>query len=186
MPQEKKHRGRREAKKRKRDEAEPWSASKRQDFDEDVEIIVDDGQTRDFQQALDEPTYAAQDLAFYGLLDEQEQEYFKSADSVIELNQFNDRGEKGLFLANVFKEADGKELKIANSQSCSRIMERLILLSTPAQLKAIFQKFDGQCVLQHGKSLMNSTDCRQLPKSHTAPLCIPLLRSFVPQSGSHH
>ena len=148
MPQEKKHRGRREAKKRKRDEAESWSDSKRQNLDEDVEIIVDDDHPKEFHQSLDQPDYVAQDLPFYGLLDEQEQEYFKSADSVIELNQFNDSEERGLFLSNVFKEADGKELKIANSQSCSRIMERLILLSTPAQLKAIFQKFSGQCVPQ--------------------------------------
>jgi nucleolar protein 9 len=44
----------------------------------------------------------------------------------------------------VYKEADGKELKIANSQSCSRLMERLILLSTPIQLKGLFKKFSSQ------------------------------------------
>lgn len=146
MPQEKKQRGRREAKKRKLDETVLGSESNRQNLDEDVEIIVDDDHPKRIHQALDRRDYTAQDLPFYGLLDEQEQEYFKSADSVIELNQFNDSEERDLFLSNVFKEADGKELKIANSQSCSRIMERLILLSTPAQLKAIFQKFNGQCV----------------------------------------
>ncbi|KAL8950960.1 MAG: hypothetical protein Q9183_007491, partial [Haloplaca sp. 2 TL-2023] len=82
-------------------------------------------------------------MPFYGLLDEEEQEYFKRADTMLELNQFGDVEERALFLANVYKEASGKELKIANSQSCSRLMERLILLSTPEQLKTLLHKFSG-------------------------------------------
>ena len=53
---------------------------------------------------------------FYGLLDEEEQEYFKRADDVLELNQFEGPEERNVFLANVYREADGKELKLANSQ----------------------------------------------------------------------
>lgn len=153
MPREHKKRGRREDRKRKREEEERVedkehaAPSKRQRpgcAEKDVEFVVagDDG------SALpDEYTeYAARpgDLPFYGLLDEEEQEYFKRADSMLELNQFADAEERKLFLANVYKEADGKELKIASSQSCSRLMERLILLSTPSQLKNLFQKFNGQ------------------------------------------
>jgi nucleolar protein 9 len=52
--------------------------------------------------------------------------------------------EKALFIQNLYKEAAGKELKIAHSQGCSRLLERLILLSTPAQLKALFQSFSGK------------------------------------------
>lgn len=81
---------------------------------------------------------------FYGLLDEQEQEYFRRADDMLEANQFANPEEKSLFLANVYKEAEGKELKMACSQSCSRLLERLVLLSTPEQLKKLFQKFNGQ------------------------------------------
>ncbi|KAL8680990.1 MAG: hypothetical protein Q9224_006896, partial [Gallowayella concinna] len=62
---------------------------------------------------------------------------------MLELNQFDNAQERDLFLANVYKEAHGKELKIANSQSCSRLMERLILMSTPDQLKALFERFKG-------------------------------------------
>ena len=52
----------------------------------------------------------------------------------------------GRFAAGMkaFHPRSGKELKLANSQSCSRLMERLILLSTPNQLKDLFQKFSGQ------------------------------------------
>ncbi len=80
------------------------------------------------------------------MLDDEEQEYFKRADSMLELNQFANQEERELFLANVYKEANGKELKIANSQSCSRLLERLIVMSKPVQMKALFQRFSGQYV----------------------------------------
>ena len=146
MPKEHRKRGRREERKRKREEEEDQAAaSKRRKSEdaEDVEIIVDDDGARP-QEGYAEHASRPGDLPFYGLLGEDEQEYFKRADSMLELNQFADPEERNLFLANVYKEASGKELKIANSQSCSRLMERLILLSTPDQLKRLFQKFSGQ------------------------------------------
>ena len=147
MPKEHRKRGRREEKKRKRDEngyEEPAKRPKSQEAEEvegAIENMVENG-------AVYEEPYASTlglgNLPYYGILDEEEQEYFKRADSMLELNQFADPEERNLFLANVYKEANGKELKIANSQSCSRLMERLISLSTPNQLKALFQKFSGQ------------------------------------------
>ena len=147
MPKEHRKRGRREEKKRKREDEEQEdtrTSSKRQksgEPDDELKIYEGIGQT-------DESPFTSGpgELQFYGLLDEDEQEYFKRADSMLEVNQFADSEERDLFLANVYKEANGKELKIANSQSCSRLMERLILLSTPSQLKNLFQKFSGQCV----------------------------------------
>lgn len=144
MPREQQKRGRREEKKRKREQENDGSLSKRRKSEDDIdaEIIVDNDQQIDGADYV--PIVGPGEIPFYGLLDEEEQEYFKRADSMLELNQFNDDEERGLFLANVYKEANGKELKIANSQSCSRLMERLILMSTPDQLKALFQKFSGQ------------------------------------------
>ena len=149
MPKENRKRGRREQRKRKRaeEEEEEAAASKRQKSDyaeEDVEIIVDGHDEAGPEEDYQDHTTQIGDLPFYGLLGEDEQEYFKKADSMLEFNQFADPEERNLFLANVYKEANGKELKIANSQSCSRLMERLILLSTPDQLKNLFQKFSGQ------------------------------------------
>lgn len=83
---------------------------------------------------------------FYGLLDDHEQEYFKKADEMVEVNQFGNTDERSIFIANVHKEASGKELKLACSQGTSRLMERLIILSTAAQLKVVFQRFQGEYV----------------------------------------
>lgn len=162
MPKEHKKRGRREEKKRKRENEDgeediPSKRRRSQEAEGAVDLTV---KGDDFGHELGYIPIAVQDgteigeehmshtglgdLPFYGLLDEDEQEYFKRADSMLEFNQFADVEERNLFLASVYREANGKELKIANSQSCSRLMERLIILSTPDQLKALFQKFSGQ------------------------------------------
>ena len=85
------------------------------------------------------------------MLDDDEQEYFKRADELLELNQFPSEEERDFFLQNVYREAVGKELKLASSQSLSRLMERLILLSTARQKKHIFTAFAGHfmSLVQH-------------------------------------
>lgn len=91
------------------------------------------------------------DRPFYGLLDDEEQEYFRRSDDLLLSNDFPDEEQRSLFLANVFREAENKELKIACSQSCSRLMERLILLCSVEQKKLLFRKFSGNFLnlIQH-------------------------------------
>jgi nucleolar protein 9 len=163
MPTENRKRGRREEKKRKREQQDADKDAKRHKREEQVDTVLqqyDDAQPSPDQTAapyqdgaMDVDVHVDADvdgvtrpgaMPFYGMLDEDEQEYFKKADEMLELNQFADPEERAMFLANIWKEADGKELKIANSQSCSRLMERLILLSTADQLKRLFQKFSSQ------------------------------------------
>ncbi|KAL3461267.1 hypothetical protein BJX64DRAFT_277931 [Aspergillus heterothallicus] len=105
-------------------------------------IPLDDGQEE--QAARDE-------LPFYGLLDAEEQEYFSRANEMLELNQFQDPEERRLFVDSVFREARGKELKIACSQSCSRLMEKLISVSDINQIRRLFNKFIGHflTLVQH-------------------------------------
>lgn len=140
MPKEHKRRGRREEKEKRKyeedeqQEEEPSSQRLKQRH-EPFDTIED---------AIDADTAGPPDIPFYGLLDEDEQEYFKRADSMLELNQFANEEEKTLFLTSIYQEAKGKELKIVNSQSCSRLMERLIMMSTTTQLKSLFQTLSGQ------------------------------------------
>ena len=154
MPREHKtKRGRREEKKeekklkRKRERADDnTSRQKKQKSQEDpaedtdVEIT---GLDNDYIPLIDEEEAGATERPFYGMLEDEEQEYFRHADELLELNDFPSEEERSLFLENVYREADGKELKIACSQSCSRLMERLILLSSADQKKKLFEKFAG-------------------------------------------
>lgn len=157
MPKENKKRGRRmEGNKRKHEEEAGEDQSLAQDIKR--QKSTDDGQN-ELENGQDyvplpeegagdamEGTYPTLDTPFFGMLDEEEQEYFKHADEMLEMNSFEDAEQRQLFLANVWREAEGKELKIANSQSCSRLMERLIQLSTPSQLKGLFKRFYGKYV----------------------------------------
>ena len=150
MPKENKHsRGRRDEKKlkRKRDngEDEDTAGQKRQKSQEPTEDVAFTG-LDNAEGGIEggvvegEP---AEDRPYYGMLEDEEQEYFRRADQLLELNDFPSDEDRSLFLANVYREAEGKELKIACSQSCSRLMERLILLSTTEQKKKLFEKFNG-------------------------------------------
>ncbi|KAI1162006.1 pumilio-family RNA binding repeat domain-containing protein [Nemania serpens] len=80
---------------------------------------------------------------FFGMLSDPEQEYFRSVDEQLDIDNFPSQEERQLFLASVFAEAQGKELKLACSQSCSRLMERLILMSNTRQKKKLFEQFGG-------------------------------------------
>lgn len=88
---------------------------------------------------------------FFGMLADDEQEYFRHADEMLEINQFPSPEDRQLFVDSVHREAQGKELKLASSQSCSRLMERLIQISTTAQKKRLFEAFAGHflSLVQH-------------------------------------
>lgn len=83
---------------------------------------------------------------FFGMLTDEEQEFFRSADEQIEKGDFESDEDREYMMEALFKQAEGKELKLASSQSCSRLMERLILLSNTRQKKKLFEAFAGHFV----------------------------------------
>jgi nucleolar protein 9 len=148
MPREKQKRGRRaQEKEKKKDEGK----RKREDVIEEPvskrQKPTPPPETEDFIpfNPYDEDVQEAgnNDTPFYGLLDSEEQEYFSRANEVLELNQFQDAEERSVFIESVYEEAKGKELKIACSQSCSRLLEKLIALSNTHQIRRLFNKFLG-------------------------------------------
>ncbi|BDD57012.1 Nucleolar protein 9 [Monascus purpureus] len=180
MPREKQKRGRRaedkakkEEAKRKRDEGTEAPAAKRQkystdetnDFNENADYIPLDAGEGDINDNRNEQST---DTPFYGLLDTEEQEYFSRANELLELNQFGDVEERRLFVDSVYKEASGKELKIACSQSCSRLMEKLISMSNVHQIRRLFDKFIGHFLhlVQH----RFASHCCETLFIHAAPL----------------
>lgn len=168
MPREHKKRGRRGegSKKRKleeQDDAETnlqiepttdgGSTNKRLKASDEAVVDGEDGEERSYLPVPDESMEAAYpnppasgpgETPFFGLLDDSEQEYFSRANEMLEANAFAEPGERDLFVENVWKEARGKELKIACSQSCSRLMERLIGLSDMGQVKDLWRGLAGK------------------------------------------
>jgi nucleolar protein 9 len=141
MPKENKKRGRREEQKKRKRDVDDESSAKRHKK-EDVQQFQEEQPVQNGANG----EYPQQAQSFYGMLDEEEQEYFKKADEMLELDQFESAEDRSVFLGSVWREAEEKELKLANDPSASRLLERLILLSTPEQLKGLFQKFSGQYV----------------------------------------
>ncbi|KAI0517786.1 pumilio-family RNA binding repeat domain-containing protein [Xylaria bambusicola] len=132
-------------KKRQQDEVAPdesTQTAKRRRRNED-ETTGD--RAPEFQDGYEQSQTAAgllpTEREFFGMLSDQEQEYFRSVDEQLDIDNFPSQEERQLFLASVFAEAQGKELKLACSQSCSRLMERLILMSNTRQKKILFEQF---------------------------------------------
>jgi len=149
MPQEQKKRGRRMKRKYPADDEEEsefqgnGNTKRRKSIDLAANYDAAPAPTELQDDPLD-AAYPHKQYAFFGALGDEEQEYFKRADEMLELNSFADSSERDLFLTNVYREAAGKELKIAQSQSCSRLMERLVQNSSGPQLKQLFQAFSGK------------------------------------------
>lgn len=97
--------------------------------------------------------------AFFGLLDREELEYFKTAESTLTANALLP-DERGPFVDNVFAEARGKELKLVTNQVCSKLVERLIATASDEQLVSLLNAF----------------------KPHFYPLCIQKFASHCVQS----
>ncbi|KAI5953405.1 NOP9 [Candida jiufengensis] len=83
---------------------------------------------------------------FFGLVDSSEIDYFKQAESTLNINSFENDEERDGFINSVIEEAQGKELKLVTNQICSKLMERLVLFASTKQLKQIFKNFSGHFV----------------------------------------
>lgn len=139
MPREHKKRGRRAALERIQDESEDEGTrpAEIKHFKAGSEGPSGMDSTHLDDQGWLEPT-------FFGLLSEQEQQYFREVDALIEADQFENVEGKNAFLTNVHKELEGKELKVASSQSCSRLLEKLIIRSNLEQTMKLLGKFNDQ------------------------------------------
>ncbi|SCU94004.1 LAFA_0F19328g1_1 [Lachancea sp. 'fantastica'] len=103
-------------------------------------------QTSDYSSSRtqqDDSINGNQPNTFFGVLATEELEYFKQAESTLTVDTFETPEEKVQFISSVIEETKGKELKLATSQICSKLMERLILAGTNQQLKGIFKSFSG-------------------------------------------
>ncbi|CDK30031.1 unnamed protein product [Kuraishia capsulata CBS 1993] len=99
----------------------------------------------------EQPT-AVSNTPFFGLVDSTELEYFKSAESTLSADSFENEEEKLQFITGVYEEAKGKELKLVTNQICSKLVERLILHGSYVQIKQLYTAFSGHFVpLSHQK-----------------------------------
>ena len=105
---------------------------------EDLPIGVIDG-----NEDLPHAPRPGQQPDFYGFLTQEEQDYYGNVIAKLDANDFTSQEDRSLFIDAVHRESQGKELKIASSQSSSRHLERILSESTRAQIKGLFSKLLG-------------------------------------------
>lgn len=103
----------------------------------------DDNEIENDEQEEAESIETAPQNTFFGLVDRQELEYFKQAESTMAVDGFGSPEERQGFINGVFEEIKGKELKLVTNQICSKLIERLILIADDDQLRAVFNSFSG-------------------------------------------
>jgi hypothetical protein len=125
MPRERKQRGHRHAEKRKVEREE-----------EEQKYI--ESQERDVL-FYDRPKNP------FGLLTREDEKFFFEVYDEFKKNQWDDADAKEAFVANVFAEMKGKELKVATSQ-VGRFFEMLLAQSPRSELQRIMEIFQGHTV----------------------------------------
>ncbi|KIW89497.1 uncharacterized protein Z519_09653 [Cladophialophora bantiana CBS 173.52] len=147
MPREGKKRGRRQQEKEGKRSAKRLKIGHARDEEIPSEVVVEGDAGDDFigfdvqrPPGIQEPTEEPQ---FHGLLTPDEQEYYANVNAKIVANDFDSPEDRAIFIEAVHRETEGKEMKVASSQSCSRYLEKIIMLSTPEQMRHLFSKFLG-------------------------------------------
>lgn len=108
-------------------------------IENDTKIHFEDGDEELPSSETKQPSEFS--TVFFGLVDSSEVDYFKQAESTLNVNAFEHDEERAGFIRSVLEESRGKELKLVTNQICSKLMERLVLFATDRQLKHIFHQF---------------------------------------------
>lgn len=116
-----------------------------------------------------------QSTEFFGLLDESEQSYFKTIDDAMIADEFSSVEERDVFVENVYKEAEGKELKLATSPLGSKVLEQLLARSKTDQIRQLFKTFQG-----HFPNLV-----RQRYASHVCEMLFAIAATLVETEMAH-
>ena len=80
---------------------------------------------------------------FHGLLTSEESDYFSAVNAKLDANDFSSPEDRDLFVEAVHRELKGKELKVACSQSASRVLERVVGVSTVKQVRELLGRLLG-------------------------------------------
>lgn len=136
MPKERKQRGRR----KKKTEGDNETADVAEHFVADMQ----NGMHNETLNGYNGEVGDERSSEFFGLLDESEQNYFKTIDDAMVADEFASIEERDVFVENVYKEAENKELKLATSPLGSKVLEQLLARSKPAQVRQLFKCFQGQ------------------------------------------
>ncbi|KAI8581582.1 hypothetical protein K450DRAFT_232018 [Umbelopsis ramanniana AG] len=82
--------------------------------------------------------------AFFGFLDADVQQYFKSVEQTLDDPPFETTQDQQLFVANVYTEVQDKELVLATDHTCSLVLEKLLKISSDFELRVFMDRLTGR------------------------------------------
>lgn len=87
------------------------------------------------------PFFADNAISAEPELDVETRSYFESIEKVLDEQSYDDLS---VLLANTYKEIDGKEVLITKDYSTSRILEKILQVSTDFQIRVFMERLSGQ------------------------------------------
>ncbi|KAJ3066987.1 Nucleolar protein 9 [Podochytrium sp. JEL0797] len=110
-----------------------------------------------------------------GRLDPDAQVYFVSIEKMLDDNDFETDEDRLLFVQNVYKEVGQNDIKLAADPDASRVLEKLIRLSSDVQVRRLMRSFQG----------MFSELFRHRFASHVAQTLMSLVADIVEREQMH-
>eukprot|EP00126_Sphaerothecum_destruens_P007820 Sdes_comp20005_c0_seq1m12655 len=71
-------------------------------------------------------------------------QYFERVEAMLDSHEFENEEDKLMFIGNVFMEVEGQELLLAFDQDASRILEKLLRVSSNFHIRVFLDKMTGQ------------------------------------------
>ncbi|KAI8615692.1 armadillo-type protein [Chytriomyces sp. MP71] len=101
--------------------------------------------------------------------------YFTSIEKMLDENEFESDEDRALFIQNVYREVGANDVKLAADSDCSRVLEKLIRMSSDIQVRRLMRAFNG----------MYSELFRHRFASHVAQTLLSLVADIVEREQTH-
>ncbi|KAJ3011101.1 UNVERIFIED_CONTAM: Nucleolar protein 9 [Siphonaria sp. JEL0065] len=110
-----------------------------------------------------------------GRVDPDVQVYFMSVEKMLDDQEFETDEDRILFVQNVYREVGANDVKLAADSECSRVLEKLIRLSSDIQVRKLMRSFVG----------MFSELFRHRFASHVTQTLLSLVADIVEREQTH-
>ncbi|KAJ3083136.1 Nucleolar protein 9 [Rhizoclosmatium hyalinum] len=138
-------------------------------------IAATHGTYRDSDKLLPHRDPNLPDQPELGRVDPDVQVYFMSVEKMLDEQEFETDEDRILFVQNVYREVGANDVKLAADSECSRVLEKLIRLSSDVQVRRLMRSFTG----------MYSELFRHRFASHVAQTLLSLVADIVEREQIH-
>ncbi|KAI9341409.1 armadillo-type protein [Obelidium mucronatum] len=138
-------------------------------------LVATRGTYRDSDKLLPHRDPSLPEQPELGMVDPDVQVYFMSVEKMLDDNEFETDEDRILFVQNVYREVGANDVKLAADSECSRVLEKLIRLSSDIQVRKLMRSFNA----------MFSELFRHRFASHVTQTLLSLVADIVEREQTH-